>query len=162
MQNIHLAEQWRRSCTSACHSLQCHSYVCCQHTLCRRYRYATYTIELMADSMETGLGGSSLHSAYAYSLCGALLAPTCVVLDCHSWDCMKLAYAMDMQCYIHLPLPPVTAAAAYACLLWAYALHVRSLCLIWCHPIWVGVWDWACMLLSVHASWGHIPSICLP
>jgi len=49
-----------------------------------RYGYITYTIELIADRIEAGLGGSSLRLAYIYSLYGAFLAPTRVILDRHS------------------------------------------------------------------------------
>jgi len=49
-----------------------------------RYRYATYTIELMADRTEAGLGGSGLYLVYIYSLYKAFLAPTYVILDRHS------------------------------------------------------------------------------
>jgi len=49
--------------------------------LYRRYRYATYTIELTADRTEAGLGGSSLYLVYIHSLRQALLAPTRVILD---------------------------------------------------------------------------------
>jgi hypothetical protein len=51
---------------------------------CIRYRYATYTIELTADSMEAGLGGSSLRLVYIYPLRRAFLAPTCIILDRYS------------------------------------------------------------------------------
>jgi len=49
-----------------------------------RCGYATYTIELIADSAEAGLGEFSLRLVYAYSLRKAFLAPTCVVLDSYS------------------------------------------------------------------------------
>jgi len=49
-----------------------------------RYRYTTYTIELTADSVEAGLGRSSLHLVYIYSLRGAFLAPTYIILDRYS------------------------------------------------------------------------------
>jgi len=62
-----------------------------------RYRYAIYTIELIADKAEAGLGGSSLCSAYVYSLRRAFLTHTRVVLDRHSWGCIRLAYAMGMR-----------------------------------------------------------------
>ena len=77
---------------------------------------------MTVDSVEAGLGRSSLRLVYAHSLCGALLAPTRVILDYHGWDCIRLAYAMDMRRYIHLPLPPATAAAARA-------LSIVSICL---------------------------------
>jgi hypothetical protein len=62
-----------------------------------RYRYVTYTMELMVDSAEVGLGGSSLRLVYIHSLYRAFLAPTCVVLDRYSWGYIKLAYALDMR-----------------------------------------------------------------
>jgi hypothetical protein len=62
-----------------------------------RYRYTTYTIELIADSVEAGLGGSSLYLVYIHSLYRAFLAPTCVILDRYSWGCIKLAYALDIR-----------------------------------------------------------------
>ena len=49
-----------------------------------RCGYATYTIELTADSAEVGLGRSSLRLAYTHSLYKAFLAPTCVILDSYS------------------------------------------------------------------------------
>ena len=52
--------------------------------LCIRYGYATYTMELMADRMKAGLGGSGLRLVYIYSLYGAFLAPTYVILDRYS------------------------------------------------------------------------------
>jgi len=63
-----------------------------------RCGYATYTIELTADRTEAGLGGFSLRLVYIYDLRRALLAPTSVVLDRHSWGCIILAYTMDMRC----------------------------------------------------------------
>jgi len=44
----------------------------------------TYTMELIADRIEVGLGGSSLRLVYVYFLYRAFLAPTCVVLDRYS------------------------------------------------------------------------------
>jgi len=62
-----------------------------------RYRYVTYTIELMADRIEVGLGRSSLRLAYIYSLHRAFLALTCVVLDRYSWGYIRLVYAMGIR-----------------------------------------------------------------
>jgi hypothetical protein len=49
-----------------------------------RYRYTTYTIELMVDSIEVGLGRSSLYLVYTHPLRRAFLAPTYVILDYYS------------------------------------------------------------------------------
>jgi hypothetical protein len=42
-------------------------------------------MELTADSVEAGLGGSSLRLVYIHPLRRAFLAPTRIVLDRHSW-----------------------------------------------------------------------------
>ena len=83
-----------------------------------------YTMELIVDRAEVGLGGSSLRLVYIYSLYGAFLAPTCIVLDRYSWDYIRLAYAMDTRRYIYLLFPPAAAAAARA-------LFIVSICLIY-------------------------------
>jgi len=54
-------------------------------------------MKLTADRAEAGLGGFSLCLVYIYSLYGAFLAHTYVVLDCYSWSYIILAYAMDMR-----------------------------------------------------------------
>jgi len=41
-------------------------------------------MELIADSVEAGLGGFSLRLVYTHFLRRAFLAPTCVVLDSYS------------------------------------------------------------------------------
>ena len=79
-------------------------------------------MELTADRAEVGLGGSSLRLVYAHSLYRAFLVPICVVLDRHGWDCIRLAYAINMRCYIYVPLPPTAATAARA-------LSTVSICL---------------------------------
>ena len=80
--------------------------------LYRRYRYTTYTIELIVESTDAGLGGSSLRLVYIYSLHQALLAPTRVILDYYSWGYIRLAYAIDMRRFIYLRLPPAATATA--------------------------------------------------
>jgi hypothetical protein len=57
----------------------------------------TYTMELMVDRTEAGLGGSSLCLVYVYSLYRTLLAPTYIILDYYSWGYIRLVYAIDMR-----------------------------------------------------------------
>jgi len=96
--------------------------------LYRRYKYATYTIELIADNTDAGLGGSSLCLVYTYSLHQALLAPTRVVLYCYSWGCFRLAYAINIRRLVYLRLLPTTAATARA-------LSIVSICLVYAFSI---------------------------
>ena len=96
--------------------------------LYRRYRYTTYTIELIVESTDAGLGRSSLRLAYIYSLRRALLVPTYVILDYYSWGYIRLAYAIDIRRFVYLRLLPATAATARA-------LSIISICLIYTFSI---------------------------
>jgi hypothetical protein len=62
-----------------------------------RYRYTSYTIELIVDRMEVGLGGSSLYLVYTHSLYRAFLVPTRVIIDYYSWGCIRLVYAIGIR-----------------------------------------------------------------
>jgi hypothetical protein len=58
--------------------------ICLTYILYIRYRYITYTIEIIVDRAEVGLGRSSLRLVYIYSLRRAFLAPTYLILDRYS------------------------------------------------------------------------------
>ena len=62
-----------------------------------RYRYTTYTIELIADRTEAGLGGSSLRLVYIYSSRRASLVYTYIILDRYSWGYIRLVYAIGIR-----------------------------------------------------------------
>ena len=49
--------------------------------LYKRYKYITYIMELMVNRAEAGLGRSSLHLVYAYSLYRAFLVLIYVILN---------------------------------------------------------------------------------
>jgi len=65
--------------------------------LCIKYRYATYIIELTANSAEAGLGGFSLYLVYIHSLHRVFLVFTCVILNRYSWGYMRLVYAIGIR-----------------------------------------------------------------
>ena len=67
---------------------------------------------LTKESTEAVLGGSGIRLAYAYVVYRAVY--TRVVLDRNGWGYIQLAYALDIQLYIHLHLPPARATAARA------------------------------------------------
>ena len=80
-------------------------------------------MELIADRIEVGLGGSSLRLVYVYFLYRAFLAPTCVVLDRYSQGYIRLVYAIGIRLQIYTRLLPTTATAARA-------LSTISICLV--------------------------------
>jgi len=51
----------------------------------------------MVDSIEAGLGGSSLRLVYIYSLYRAFLVPTYIILDRYSWGYIRLAYTIGIR-----------------------------------------------------------------
>ena len=93
-----------------------------------RYRYATYTIELMVDRTEARLGGSSLRLVYIHSSLRVFLTYTRVILNRYSWGCIRLVYAMGIRLQIYIRLLPVITATARA-------LSTVSICLIYTFSI---------------------------